>query len=76
MKRLTYESVVQEGMQPMWPSEDIAAETAGNEGHTPFTSTTLAAKQRYRAAGSTLPGKASIACFGIQFLFDNGSEPG
>ena len=31
-----------------------------DSGHTPFTSPTLAAKQRYRAAGSTLPGKASI----------------
>ena len=31
-----------------------------DSGHTPFTSPTLAARQRYRAAGSTLPGKASI----------------
>ena len=31
-----------------------------DSGHTPFTSSTLAATQRYRAAGSTLPGKASI----------------
>ena len=47
-----------------------------DSGHTPFTSSTLAATQRYRAAGSTLPGKASIAFYGIRFLFDNGSEPG
>ena len=47
-----------------------------DSGHTPFTSSTLAATQRYRAAGSTLPGKASFAFYGILFLFDNGSEPG
>ncbi len=40
-----------------------------DSGHTPFTSSTLAATQRYRAAGSTLPGKASVACYGILFPF-------
>ena len=34
-----------------------------DSGHTPFTSSTLAATQRYRAAGSTLPGKAFVVLY-------------
>ena len=38
--------------------------------------TTTRSRRRYRAAGSTLPEKASIAFYGMRFLFDSGSEPG